>query len=241
MMMRYPVFAAALATLAALAGCYVPVSTSAPQDPRALGQGAWGASASIEYAPVDMLETVTTAPEAAAPGRYPITTVPAYRLELQRGLTPETDVSLGVEGGVYVALPLPHGVSAGIRHHWIDAAWIDLGLALRMGYVGFFATRDDAPLQGSKVGVTYAALTANARFGAVGGLHPGLAITVQPMRVTPDLREAAIDDLFALGLSTTISVTYRGITPFVDLGLVTSDNIRGTAPRISAGLAKSWR
>ena len=237
-MMRYPI---SVAALAALAGCYVPVSTSAPQDPRALGQEAWGASASVEYAPVDMLETVTTAPEAAAPGRYPITTVPAYRLELQRGITPETDVSLGVEGGLYVALPLPHGVSAGIRHHWLDAAWIDVGLALRMGYVGFFATRDEAPSQGSKVGVAFAALTANTRFGSVGGLQPGLAITVQPMRVMPALREADIDDLSALGLSATLSVTYRGITPFVDAGLVTSDNVRGTAPRISVGLAKSWR
>ena len=70
---------------------------------------------------------------------------------------------------------------------------------------------------------------------------PGLAVSVQPVRVMPEVTGERVGDFFALGVSTTLSASYRTITPFVSAGVFTSSNARGTAPVLSAGVALEIR
>src|SRR5690606_7656217 len=138
-------------------------------------------------------------------------------------------------------VPVPHGVWAGLRHHVLASERLDAGIAVRAGYGGFLASWSQVPREGSTLGLAFAALTACARLKTLGSVQPGLAVSVQPVRVMPEVTGGRVDDFFALGVSTTLSASYRTITPCVSAGLLTSSNARGTAPVLSAGVALEIR
>jgi hypothetical protein len=151
------------------------------------------------------------------------------------GVAERLDIEAGLQGGVYL-LPIPHAAFAGVRHHVYAGNTFDLAWAVRAGYAGFLASWNERPYDGSRVGVAFGALSASARMSSP-RLQPGVALAIQPMWIMPDLEGASSDDLFGLSAAGTLSLRYRGVTPFVSGGVITSQNARGTAPLVSLGLA----
>jgi hypothetical protein len=231
--------ARALVVSAALAaGCHVPVSTATPQRPTTSGAGGWSVAGQLEAPVVDMLATVASEPSAATPNRYPWAEFPAFELEVAYGASERLDVEVGVQGGLYFVVPIPHAAFAGVRHHAYAGRRHDVGWFARAGYGGFLAFWNEVPYDGSRVRVAYGSTGAAWRM-TWRAVRPGLSLAAHPMRVTPDIAGPAVDDFLALGTTATLSVDYRAVTPFVSGGLIVSEHARGNAPVLSAGLA--WR
>jgi hypothetical protein len=225
------VFAAVLAG----AACYVPVSSSAPQSPTTAGAGNWRGSGFVEAPVLDVLGTVASAPSAASPNRYPSAGLPVFNFEVAAGLTERVDFEVGVEGGIYL-LPIPNAAFAGVRHHVHGTENLDIAWAARAGYAGFLAVWNEQPYDGSKVRAAFGSVSASARVTKA-SLQPGVALALQPMWIMPDVAGPSVDNLAGLSATTTLSLRYRGVTPFVSGGVITSQNARGTGPLISVGLA----
>lgn len=217
------------------AGCHLPVSPAIPETPATTGRGRWGAFLAAGHPTVNLLATVEGEPDPADPHHYSRADWPSFQLRLARGVSDHVDVELGLEGMVYV-LPIPVGASLGVRHRFYATALTDMTWSARVGYAA--ATSTDSA---DKASVVYGVLACNADTAVWRDLRPGLALSIMPMRVQPDLASFPMDDFFALASSVTFKVALGPkVIPFAHAGVITSSNVRGTDFFLGLGLALSW-
>jgi hypothetical protein len=200
-----------------------------------VGHGHYGAVFSADHPTVDLLATTREEPDPADPHHYPRASFPSFQLRVARGLSETVDVELGVEGAVYV-VPIPFGASLGARHHFYRAGTLAMTWSGRLGY----AAATDASGT-DKASVVYGVLAWNADLAAWRLVRPGLALSVMPMRVRPDVAAFPQGDLYVLSSSVTLKVALGSFfTPFVDAGLVTSENVRGQELHVGVGASLAW-
>ncbi len=234
--------AAVIAALAA-SGCYAPLSGSAPLGPTSQGHKEYGLALAIEYPVLDMLNTATAPPDASMPDTYPRTGMAFFNLRGGLGVSPTVDLEAGLQGAVYVLMPIPHGGWLGFRHHVYSGKHIDLGYNIRAGYSGLAAARAQEPFKGSSVRIAFAQVTTSTQLKFWKHLRPSLAVTAQPMWVETKLMGAGDEpgeDLYGFTASATVGMDTPWITPFVTGGVLLSTNVRGTAPYVSGGLARRF-
>lgn len=217
------------------AGCHLPVSTAIPETPATVGRGHWGVLLAAGHPTVNLLATVQGEPDPADPHHYSRADWPSFQLRLARGVSDHVDVELGVEGMMYV-LPIPFGASLGVRHRFYTTNSTDMTWSGRVGYA---AARDAA--SADEASIVYGVLACNADTEGWRGLRPGLAVSIMPMRVDPDLETFPIDEFYAVASSVTFKLALGpNVIPFAHAGLITSSNVRGTDLFLGLGLALSW-
>lgn len=238
---RRPSALLALGALA-LGGCYVPLSGSAPLGANTVGLGELDVAAVLEYPVIDQLGTATSPPDASSPDRYPRSSAPYLQAQLAWGASHTLDLDIGLVGELQGIIPVPHGAFVGARYAFWRADSVRLGAGAHLGYAGFLASSPSQPFEGSTVTAFYASLTLTATLTRWDRVQPIFGLSVQPMYVTPRIEGQDVDSDPVRGVSAaaTVGISVYTITPFASAGVFASDNVRGTAPFWTVGLARGF-
>ncbi|HUJ63724.1 MAG TPA: hypothetical protein VLX92_34730 [Kofleriaceae bacterium] len=173
--------------LLVLAGCFLPVGTGAPMPATTLGRGHFGVAISAEAPTVDLVaedkgsnaSTDYTSSYAGAPAAW-------LSFGMAYGLTDDTDLEGSIDGELWLGfLPLPTGLSAGLRHHLGSTDALDFAIAGRVGGVSLGDAEVDA--SGNATNDTASALYGALQFTVQkrwGWGRPLLALNVMPFRIT---------------------------------------------------------
>jgi len=240
-------FPALLAVAAALlAGCYLPVSTAAPQPARTVGKHEWGFSFSTEIPTLNLIAKGDQSTDASGDPDDLVAPANSMDLGLAFGLTNHIDLEANVEGAMMIfVVPLPLGVSGGVRVHVIHNDVFDLAVAGRVGHIGLSDSTDTSSADDTNhADATYLAGSGVIQFNPNGSLRPSIALQEMPATIDVDLsgepartyKGAASSLTFALEL-----VADRvSITPFVSVTSFDSPDIR-SARFVSGGVQLQHR
>ncbi|MBI4510935.1 MAG: hypothetical protein HY698_14980 [Deltaproteobacteria bacterium] len=223
-------------------GCYLPMSTAAPQNPDTVRKGNFGVTFHGEYQAIDLLATPARAPDPAAPERYPSAELPTFHMDVAYGVSSRLDLELGVDGLLVVALPVPTGLSAGVRYQLVRSSSVDVSLASRFGVL-YGSSKDKEGTSGhGQLHHVHAALALRLKQAK---WRPGLALSVVPARAMTELSSGESRNVDALAASSTFSLTLGSgrmqLSPFVNVGILSTDNVRGTSAFFGVGLAACFR
>src|SRR6185295_18585169 len=108
--------------------CILPVSTGAPQPATTVGQGHIGVALNGEAPVLDLIakDTGSGSGSNGYTSTYGESPAAAGSLTFAYGIGPDTDLEIAGEGAFYYyILPLPTGISAGIRQHLIGSDTVD--------------------------------------------------------------------------------------------------------------------
>lgn len=235
-------FVSFLASAAAfLGGCYLPISTAAPQPARTVGKGGWGVSFSSEIPTLNLIAKGDQRTDAS--GNPDDLVAPANSMDfgLAYGLTNHIDLEANVEGAMMIfVVPLPLGVSGGVRVHIIHNDVFDLAVAGRIGHIGLSDSTDSQSADDTNhADATYLAGSGVIQLNPGGTVRPSIALQEMPATIDVDLageaartyRGAASSLTFALELV----ADHLSITPFVSLTSFDSPDIR-SARFVSGGV-----
>ncbi len=235
--MRHSLAGAALFA-ALLCACATPRSSSIPTGALSAGAGQTGASGSIEYPVFDPLETIGSAPSASAPSTYATAEAPYIALSVLRGISESLDIEVGVDGALYGILPVPHGGFLGVRKMAFRGTKLDIGYALRAGYSGLLASYDDLGTEAS-MHTGYATVSATLRYHKLRWAQPHISLAAQPVFGLPTINGERHEALIGGAASMTFGVNRSVISPFATVGYRHTNNVRGSEPFVSFGIAKS--
>jgi len=225
-----------LLALAALgSGCFLPIATGSPQKAETMGAGRYGTSFSAELPNLNL----TAADEDSNPDTSELVIAPAASMSfgLQYGLADHVDLELTIDGAMYLfLLPLPLGVSGGVRAQAYDSPGLDVAVAGRLGYLGLSA--GDGESNSDAASAYYGVASGVVQIGS-GAARPGLAVTLVSSAV-PSACFGGTTDCDGLSTSATMARHLgRGrvsIAPFVSLTHFASADLAG-ASFFSGGIA----
>ena len=230
--------------LALLAGCFLPVSTAAPQSASTVGAGSAGVTMYGEFPTLDLLGTET---QATSEVDYAIAPLPTMTLAAAYGLGERLDVEVGLDGVMYIVLPLPLGGSIGLRYQAVDSPGLALALFGRAGYVGLGVSdaEENDPNSTHSVTATYGQAGVVAQARALGPFRPGLALAIMPARVHNEIKSETAENFGAVAASATVNLTFAigwfEATPFVNFVAFDSPNLKGRHAFATFGTAFSIR
>lgn len=224
----------------ASAGCILPVSTGAPLPATTVGQGRIGLAVSSEAPTLDLIAdngddgNQTGSPSAIAYGAAPAA---AATMTLSYGLGDRTDLEVAGEGALYYYfLPLPTGGSIGLRHHFDTGGSVDVGGAIKLGYVSSDAEVNN---ETSSARATYLALQGviQRRGGLV---RPLVALNIMPAQISRDPSDAPAFDFKGMASSITVGAMFVGESvtagPYVALTNFYSDRYDSSGFFFSGGI-----
>jgi hypothetical protein len=162
----------------------------------------------------------------------------SMNLGVQYGLTNHIDLEAYAEGAMIVfVVPVPLGVSGGIRAHIIHTDLLDLALAGRVGHIGVTSDDDHAD-------ATYFAGSAVLQFNPGGRFRPGVALQELPATIDVALSGEMPSTFKGAASSLTLSLELVGdhisFTPFVTVTSFDSPDI-DSARFISFGVQVARR
>lgn len=168
------ILAIAVGLVAALSGCFLPLSAGAPQMASTVGKGSYGTSLAVEAPTLDLSgedESIGVAPAAGLTGMVAF------------GLGDRTDLEVGVEAAMYLFLvPIPTGGAVGVRHQIVASPQYDVALAARIGGVAS-SYGDDQAETTRRYSASYAAVSVAAQ-GAFGAFRPLVSGQFMPARIS---------------------------------------------------------
>ena len=167
----------------------------APQPARTVGKGKWAFNFSSELPTLNLIadDRDTTDPDTGEESEPDDLVAPANSMNLgvSLGLTNHVDLEVNVEGAMLgFIIPLPLGVSGGVRAHLIHNEYFDLGVAGRVGYLGLsLGGVDDGSGNDDEdhADATYGALSAVLQLNPDGIARPGIAVSEMPASIDLDL------------------------------------------------------
>jgi hypothetical protein len=237
--------AAALLVVVSSSGCFLPVSTAAPQSATTVGKGNVGATLYGEFPTVDLLSTQTDDDDDSE--GYGMAPLPTATFQLAYGITDKADLEVALDGVLYIIIPLPLGGSIGGRLQLIDRDKFAVAASGRVGYVGLGVNDSLESDSEREVGVSaaYTSITMTAQFMPRGFFRPAAAMTFMPARVTNEIRGETPENFTA----TTMSVTLTGMLglgpleagPFINLVHFSSPNLAGTTSFATGGIMLALR
>ena len=235
----------ALVVAAPSSGCFLPISTAAPQSATTVGKGNMGATIYGEFPTVDLLSTQTD--DAEESDGYGLAPLPTTTFQLAYGITDKADLEVALDGVLYIIIPLPLGGSIGGRLQLIDRDRFAVAASGKVGYVGLGVNGEPDSDPDGEVGVSaaYTAITMTAQFMPRGFFRPAAAMTFMPARVTNEIKGETPENFMA----TTMSITLTGMLalgpveagPFVNLVYFSSPNLAGTATFATGGIMIALR
>jgi hypothetical protein len=204
------------------AGCFLPISTAAPQPARTVGKGEWGLSFSSELPTLNLIAEDMTAEGDSRPDDL-VAPANSMTLGVQYGLTNHIDLEAYAEGAMIVFIvPVPLGGSAGLRAHMIHTDFLDLALAGRVGHIGVTSDDDHAD-------ATYLAGSVVLQLNPGGRFRPGIALQELPATIDVALSGEMPSTFKGAASSLTFSLEYAGdyvsFTPFVTVTSFDSPDI----------------
>jgi hypothetical protein len=243
----------ALASLGASAGCFLPISTAAPQPARTVGRHEWGWSFSSEIPTLNLIAKDDTSTDSS--GDLNSLEAPANSMNfgVAFGLTNHIDLEANVEGAMMAfVIPLPLGASAGLRAHLVHNELFDLALASRVGHLGL---TDGSSSSSSSSGddsdhadATYFTVSGVIQFNPGGSVRPSLALQTMPAYIDVDLSGEDPRSYKGAASSLTFSLEFVAssvsIIPFLAVTSFDSPDI-DSARFVSGGIAfqhrPNWR
>ncbi len=238
----FPAVMAAVPLAWLAAGCFLPVSTAAPQSALTVGKGSMGATLYSEFPTLDLLATQTD--EDPDQEGYITAPMPTATFQLGYGITDRLDLEVAVDGVLYFVLPLPLGGSIGGRYQVLDRGNIALAASARLGYVGL-GTSDSGSEGDVSVSAAYGAITLASQLFPRGVFRPGLAFSVMPASITNEIKGSAADRYFATAASVTFTAGLGlgplEVGPFANLVYFASPNLHGTTTLATGGLMLALR
>jgi hypothetical protein len=238
-------FALALTAVTALSGCFLPIGTAAPQSAKTIGEGGYGTSLHAELPTINLV-----AEDEAEQGRDGDRVVAnpsaSMNFGFTYGLTNKLDLEIGVEGALLLfVVPIPTGLSGGVRYQAFHSDAFAIAVAARGGYVGISGSVEDSQDPDTD-------WSASARFGqftAVGQLSTGpvrplIALSAMPLLVDSDLPDQNAERFTALAATATVGATFVAgtfqLTPFGALTYFGSPEIDGVST-FSVGVSFAFR
>jgi hypothetical protein len=230
-----------VALLPALAGCVLPVSTSAPLPPTTVGRGKLGFAISAEAPVLDLIASNATTKHDSYTSTYAASAAAATTVTLAIGLGDDTDLELSGDGALYdFVFPIPTGAAIGVRQHLLATSAIELGVAARVGAMTSGATTTDPSRNAT-------ADSASAYYGAAqviaqrhdGVFRPLLALDAMPFQITRAITGEPVQHFAGLAASATLGLYFVGervqVGPYVTATSFASQTYAGGA-FVSGGL-----
>jgi hypothetical protein len=221
-----------------LAGCWLPVGTSAPQSATTVGKGGGGISLHGEAPTIDLLATQTE--DDVPDDDYALMPWPTFSLGFQYGLLENFDAELSIDGTWLLAIPIPYGISVGGRLQLVYTETVALALAAKAGWISASQDEGDAELS-----ATYGDATLAGQLRNAGRVRPGLSLSAIPIRVRQTFLEDPAEDFNAFAANATVSVTLAfgrfEVGPFVSLVHFRSPNLRGASTFGTGGIIFALR
>ncbi len=225
------------------AGCFLPISTAAPQPARTVGQGQWGATFSNELPTLNLIaQDTTTNPQGGSTPDDLVAPASAMELGLAYGLTDHVDLEVNAEGAMMVFIvPIPLGISGGVRAHIIHNDVFDLALAGRVGHIGLTTnvSVNGGESKEDHADATYFAGSVVIQLNPEGRVRPGL--TLQEMPATVDVALSGEDPSTFKGAASSVTLSLEllansvSITPFLAVTSFDSPDIK-SARFVSGGI-----
>lgn len=216
----------ALVLVTTSSGCFLPLSTAAPQSATTVGKGRLGATFYGEMPTADLLasENPTGEDFATAPS-------PTMTFQVAYGLADSFDLEAALDGQMWLFLvPLPLGASIGGRLAIAESETLAVAAAGRIGSISGEAELDNG---GDNVGgsATYGSLTLTGQLNPRGAVRPGAALSYLPASVKYDPEGQGTEHFSAHAVALTGSLTFAlgnlEVAPFANLTYLTSDRIDG--------------
>ncbi len=218
--------------------CGVPMSSSAPFSTKLPASGPVGFGLALESPPLDVLRTVTTAPNASDPHQYPTTNTPMLRLLVARDINKRLQAQVGLDASFYAILPVPHAGYLGLGAVAWQRGGTQIGVGAHLGYAGFLSTGDeDRSIEDGRVHVGFAGLSTDLQFRQGKLFRPSASLTVQPMLIRGKIPGHDVDDVFGVSSSLTLRASIEKYTFFAAGTLHHTSNVRGTGTQASFGVA----
>jgi hypothetical protein len=231
----------ASAALFAGGGCYLPISTAAPQPARTVGKHAWGFSFSTEIPTLNLIAKGDQSTDASGDPDDLVAPANSMNLGLQFGLTNHIDLEANVEGAMMIfVVPLPLGVSGGVRVHIIHNDVFDLAVAGRIGHIGLSDSDGSSSADDTNhADATYLAGSGVIQFNPNGTTRPSIALQEMPATIDVDLSGEAPRSYKGAATSLTVGLEFVAdgvsVTPFVSVTSFDSPDIR-SARFVSGGV-----
>ncbi len=232
-----------LLLMATSTGCFLPLSTAAPQSARTLGQGQFGVTFYAEMPTLDLLASQTDAQDE----EYAIAPFPTATAQIGVGVTDSLDIEAALDGQLwFYVLPLPLGGSLGARYQVLYNQDMAIAVAGRVGYVGFGVSEVDETTDVTEtVSATYGVLTGVIQAMPDRVFRPSLAVSVIPASVKNEIINEAAENYGAVSTAATITLAIGAgpleVGPFVNLVYFNSPNLSGTASFATGGVSIALR
>jgi hypothetical protein len=232
-----------------LGGCFLPISTAAPQPARTVGKHAWGFSFSSEIPTLNLIaKGDDQSTDASGDPDDLVAPANSMNLGLQFGLTDHIDLEASVEGAMMIfVVPLPLGVSGGVRVHIIHNDVFDLAVAGRVGHIGLSDSTDSDSGNTDDTNhadATYFAGSGVIQFNTTGLLRPSIALQEMPATIDVDLSGEAPRTYNGAATSLTFALEFVAdgvsVTPFIAVTSFDSPDIR-SARFVSGGIQLQGR
>lgn len=241
-------FACLVALAQSAAGCFLPISTAAPQPARTVGRHEWGWSFSSEIPTLNLIAKNDTSTDSS--GDLNSLEAPANSMNfgLAFGLTNHIDLEANVEGAMMAfVIPLPLGASAGLRAHLVHNDIFDLALASRVGHLGLTDSTSSSSSSSDDTDhadATYFTVSGVIQFNPAGSVRPSFALQTMPAYIDVDLSNQAPRSYKGAASSLTFAIEFVAssvsIIPFLAVTSFDSPDI-DSARFVSGGIAFQHR
>ncbi len=236
-----------MAMAAALcSGCFLPLTTGAPQSASTLGKGKAGGAAYAEFPSVNLAGVAREGTENPLPGvdGDAVSASISGVAQFSFGLTDSLDLELGVEGMLYLLLiPLPTGAHAGLRYQLVDTPSWKVAVATRVGHSRF--TGSSSISGETRLRSFNGMLSGVAQLTTMRTFHPSVALSLYPSYVTHTGAELGQGEMLTLAGALTLNLTFDlglvELTPNVGMVVFHSPRLRSARVLPQVGLAFALR
>lgn len=220
-------FGLLLAT-AVSSGCFLPMTTAAPQTASTLGKGNFGATAYAEFPSVNLTATAARGNDPVQQGSNEIIAPSLTGVaQFSYGLTDSLDLEFGAEGMLYLfILPLPTGLHAGARYQLLETDSWRVATAARLGFSTFSTTTDG---RANRINAFHGMGSAVVQWVRLPVFHPSLSVSLFPANVRFDATGVGVGNMWTLAGSSALNLTLDfglvEISPYLGMVAFTSPNL----------------